>query len=744
MRFSDEVNAFLRASIPPMRTPFILLVSCCAAIASAQPRFPATTHADLLHLQKLAAAEPDARKLAQSVQGRYPVAHIHGRAMVGFLAKADEGFDAALAASAHVRIGARIGDVVSVRVDAYHLDEARSIPGLSYIELAGVAEPHMDKVRWTTRVDSVHRGINLPLAYSGRDVLIGICDWGFDYTHPDLYDTLLTQTRIRAAWDQYKQSGPAPAGFPYGTEYITPGALLAAGSDTANIYSYHYHGTHVAGIAAGSGAGTAYRGIAYESELLLATWLIDAASVIDCYAWMKQIADADQKRLVINQSWGLHWIGTLDGNSLLSQAINALAAQGVVFVNSAGNNGDVQFHFKRAFAGDTLRSRIQFYSYSANPNMWGQSISLWGEAGQPFSAGFMVTSNTNQVLAETPWYGTADQEPYLDSLLVVGTDTVFFNLTAEAAHPQNGRPHLRLRVKNRSAYIKVALKVTAAAGTVHGWNVTELTTGVGNWGQAFQASAAGWAAGDSQYGISEPATTEGLISVAAFSSEYPLSNGTVQGGTIAGFSSYGPTLDERMKPDIAAPGMSVASAISSFTDASYNANQTITFQGQPYAFARLSGTSMSSPVVAGIAALLLQADPTLTPEEVKALLKSTARTDQHTGTLPPGGSPRWGMGKVNAYRALTEALGIVSVPTLGGWGIGIWPNPSADEVQVALPAAATQVQCRITDATGRTVLTAAARGSAQLVIDVAHLAPGCYLLAVEADGHRSSARFVKR
>lgn len=727
-----------------MRTLLFLLGSIGATHAFTQPRMPATTQADLLHLQKLAAAQPDARKLVQACEGRYPLALVHGRPMVGFLAQAEPGFDAAAAASAHVRIGARIGDVVAVRVDAYHLEAARAIPGLDYIELAGVAEPHLDKVRWTTRADSVHRGINLPMPYTGRDVLIGICDWGFDYTHPDLYDTLLTQTRIRAAWDQYKQSGPAPAGFGYGTEYSAPGTLLAAGSDTANIYSYHYHGTHVAGIAAGSGAGTPYRGIAFESQLLLATWLIDAAAVLDCYAWMKQIADADQKRLVVNQSWGLHWIGTLDGNSLISQAINTLAQQGVVFVNSAGNNGDVNFHIKRTFTGDTLRSRIQFYSYTANPNMWGQSISMWGEPGQSFRAGFMVTSNTNQVLAETPWYHTADQPPYLDSLIVVGADTVFFNLTADAAHPLNGRPHFRLRAKSRSGQIKVALKATAASGTVHCWNVTELTTGVGNWGQAFQATATGWAAGDAQYGISEPATTEGCLSVAAFSSEYLLGNGSLQGGTMATFSSWGPTLDERVKPDVSAPGVSVGSAISSFTNASYSTLTTVPFNSVNYPFARLSGTSMSAPAVSGIAALLLQADPTLTAEEVRQIIRATARTDQFTGAIPPGGSLRWGMGKVNAYRAITEALGIVSVPVVGVPQVGIWPNPAADEVQVALSAPAGAVHCRVADAAGRTVLDARAQGSATLLLDVSALAPGCYVLSVEADGQRAAGRFMKR
>lgn len=709
---------------------------------SAQPRLPATTHADLLLLQKLAAAIPDARKLVEASEGRHPVALMHGRAMVGFLAKAESGFDGSTVASEHVTIGARIGDVVSVRVDAYHLDEARSIPGLSYIELAGVAEPHLDKVLWTTRADSVHRGINLPMPYTGRDVLIGVCDWGFDYTHPDLYDTLLTQTRIRAAWDQYKQSGPAPAGFPYGAVYDSPATLLAAGSDTANIYSYHYHGTHVAGIAGGSGAGTAFRGIAFESQFLLATWLIDAAAVIDCYAWMKQIADTDQKRLVINQSWGLHWMGTLDGNSLLSQAINTLAGQGVVFVNSAGNNGDVQFHIRKSFANDTLRSRIQFYSYSANTNMWGQSISMWGTPGQPFSTGFLVTSNNSTVLSESPWYGTATQPAYLDSFMVEGADTVYFNLAAESAHPLNGRPHFRLRVKNRSANIKVALKAAATAGVVHFWNVTELVTGVGNWGQAFQAAGTGWTAGDTQYSISEPACTEDLISVAAFTSEYLSPNGTLLGGPIAAFSSFGPTLDERVKPDIAAPGVSVSSAISSFTDASYNPSALVDFQGTTYPFARLSGTSMSSPAVAGICALLLHADPTLTPQEVREIIRTTARADQHTGLIPPGGSLRWGTGKVNAYRAITAALGIVGVEEHTASGFSIWPNPTEGEALIRLDAFGI-VRMRVLDATGRVVIDNRVAGEV-LLIDLKEAAPGAYVVELSSADERRHARLVKR
>src|SRR5690606_115079 len=157
----------------------------------------------------------------------------------------------------------------------------------------------------------------------------------------------------------------------------------------------------------------------------------------------------------------------------------------------------------------------------------------------------------------------------------------------------------------------------------HFWNVTELDNDVGNWGQAFQAPLNGWTVGDREYGISEPACTESLITVAAYNGEYQTGNGNWAGGNIAAFSSWGPTMDGRIKPDLAAPGVSVASSISSFTDNSYSSILNVPFEGRTYPFARFSGTSMSAPAVTGIVALLLEADPTLTPAEVKELLKST-------------------------------------------------------------------------------------------------------------------------
>ncbi len=723
---------------------FLLFPLLLTTVLHAQTPMPVETRVAIGELRAMAQQQPDPHKLTAEALGKYPVAMMNARCMVGFLGKVNEAFEPQEIDPAIVHVGTRIGDILSFRVDAYHLATAASIPGLVYAELAGVAKPKLDRLVHDIHADSVQQGINLPQPYTGAGVLIGDLDWGFDYTHPMFYDTSMTTYRVRAAWDQFRQSGPAPATFGYGAEFTTPATLIAAESDTANIYSYGTHGTHVAGIMGGGGAGTGYRGVAFDAQFLFCTFLIDAASALDGVAWMQQIAQQDGKRLVVNMSWGLYYMGTLDGNSLLSQALDQFSDEGVTFCISAGNNGDVNFHLAKTFTGDTLRSRVQFYPYSANPNMWGQSLTMWGEPGGSFSTGFKVIDNLNALTVETPWYHSAGQVAYLDSFLVAGTDTVWFNLAAEAAHPLNGRPHFRLRVKNTNTSLQVVMQVTAATGTVHCWNVTELTNGVGNWGQEFQGGQAGLTAGNHQYGIGEPACAESAITVAAYQSAYMVPGGhTLYGGNIANFSSIGPTLDGRIKPDISAPGVSVASSISSYTDNAYNAVITVPFQGRNYPFARFSGTSMAAPAVTGVVALLLEADSTLTPAEIRDLIRSTARTDAHTGTIPPGGSMQWGMGKLNAYHAVTQLLGITGVEEHPATELVIWPNPASNTLHVALPNTGNDAELRVSDALGRIVHIGKMPSSGTFTLNVSRWTGGIYFLQVSQGGSILREKVVK-
>lgn len=705
---------------------------------------PVETRVGIAQLEAMALHQKDARKLTDAARGNYPVAMMHGKCMVGFLGKVNGGFSPNNVDPQSVHVGARVGDVLSFRVDVYHLDVASSIPGLAYAELAGVAAPTLDKLVKDIHADSVQKGIWLPQPYTGAGVLIGDLDWGFDYTHPMFYDTAMTTYRVRAAWDQFRQTGIAPSAFGYGAEFTTPSALIAAEGDTANIYSYGTHGTHVAGIMGGGGAGTIYRGIAFDAQYLFCTFLIDAASAIDGVSWMQSIAQQDGKRLVVNMSWGLYYMGTLDGNSLISQALDQFSAEGVVFCISGGNNGDVNFHLVKSFSGDTLRSRVQFYPYSANPHMWGQSLTMWGEQGASFSTGFKVLNGSAGTSVESPWYHSATQAAYVDSFLVSGTDTIWFNLAAEDVDPLSGRPHVRLRIKNTNTSLQVVMQATASSGTVHFWNVTELSNDVGNWGEEFQGGQAGWTAGDHQYGIGEPGCTESAITVAAYSSEYVIPGGTnTYGGTIAGFSSIGPTLDGRIKPDISAPGVNVASSISSFTDNDYTAVLTVPFMSRDYPFARFSGTSMSAPAVTGVVALMLQADPTLTPADIRDIIRATARTDSHTGVIPPDGSTQWGMGKINAYHAVTNVLGITAVDEIGMPALSIWPIPTTSLCYIAPPFLATGAQLTVTDALGRTLLSRKVDRSGVISLDMLSWPSGLYFVRVEKDGQAATGKVVR-
>ena len=104
--------------------------------------------------------------------------------------------------------------IASFRLDAFHLGLLDALP-MDRVELASKAVPDLERARVGTRVDSVHAGINLPQAFHGEGVLIGVLDWGFDYTHPNFYDTTLTSTGFGAR-GPIPHPAPAPAGFEYG------------------------------------------------------------------------------------------------------------------------------------------------------------------------------------------------------------------------------------------------------------------------------------------------------------------------------------------------------------------------------------------------------------------------------------------------------------------------------------------------------------------------------------------------
>jgi serine protease AprX len=110
---------------------------------------------------------------------------------------------------------------------------------------------------------------------------------------------------------------------------------------------------------------------------------------------------------------------------------------------------------------------------------------------------------------------------------------------------------------------------------------------------------------------------------------------------VTNFSSRGPTSDGRVKPDVVLPGMNIISVRAA--DTSLGSGQVDAF------YASLSGTSMATPHAAGVAALLLAANPALTPRQIKDIFKSTA-VDLELSLNTQGS------GRVDAYAAWQMAI----------------------------------------------------------------------------------------
>jgi subtilisin family serine protease len=95
------------------------------------------------------------------------------------------------------------------------------------------------------------------------------------------------------------------------------------------------------------------------------------------------------------------------------------------------------------------------------------------------------------------------------------------------------------------------------------------------------------------------------------------------------FSSHGPTSDGRAKPDIIAPGRFVYSSINSF-DVVTEDYSAVDIKPEPdgtHSYAMMQGTSMATPMVTGLVALMLEANPALTPDTLAALLRKYATID---------------------------------------------------------------------------------------------------------------------
>lgn len=652
--------------------------------------------------------------------------------------------------------GTRAGNIWTAQVPIEKAEEFSRINGIRYLEMDQASAPDLDSARRRTRVDSVHKGQTLSQAYSGKGVVVGVIDAGFDYSHPTFFDTTYSRYRVKRAWEQ-KTIGNPPSQFSYGAEFADSASILTKAFDITD----GTHGTHVAGIAGGSGyfgpAGNnrRFRGMAYESDLVFvaiyptaAYWLnTGMADMLDGINYTFQYAESQQKPAVANLSWGCP-LGPRDGSSLFSKALDNLVGPGKIFVVSGGNNGQNRIHLGKTFTPtDTVLNT--FLTFPTGLPQKINQVDVWGDTSKSFCMQFSLYTGANRT-TESAWV-CLDDSVHQIFLIGANGDTCFITSTA-VLEEFNQKPRILIQLKSRVAE-SLCLTVKATEGRVNLWQGIVVKTS-GYYG-TFSKNNQSWARdGDFQMTCGDLVSTRKAIAVAAYNSKVSFTNVSGQAlsytgynrGRIANFSSFGPTADGRIKPNIAGPGMALASSVSSF-DSSYLAGggnydvvvskNTSSQNGRTYSYGMAGGTSMSAPATSGIVAMLMQANPALDPSQVLDLFRQTAITDTYTGVIPQQGNTIWGHGKINAMGSLRKVLEPTGIRhSTKTQSVLVYPNPGNEKFTIEmLEGAQTLISLRVLDSRGRKLKeikgSSGISNSGKFVLECSDLQAGMYWIQIE-------------
>jgi subtilisin family serine protease len=220
-------------------------------------------------------------------------------------------------------------------------------------------------------------------------------------------------------------------------------------------------------------------------------------------------------------------------------------------------------------------------------------------------------------------------------------------------------------------------------------------------------TSAGNSGNDSWRYIGAPADATDILSVGAVD----------QSGKLAAFSSRGPTYDHRIKPEVSAMGALTAVQASDST-------------------ARLGyGTSYSSPMIAGAAAALWQAFPTLTSKELmRRIIESGDRYEA------PDASYGYG---IPSFRAAYWAITSTGDHTLPGL-LKAWPNPFTDRLFIEAPGDPDGVfNMQLCDIQGRTVFAAEITTPGSIDLP-GHIRPGIYILQLSNGSQAFRTRIIRK
>lgn len=498
-------------------------------------------------------------------------------------------------------------DGFAAEIPAGAMRQLQNLPGVISVSRSAVFDaPLTDAEEYGISpdvIDAADAVIRADDLTAGEGTVIAVIDSGFDVTHPvfaldDAAERAITREsigevstvalRYAEEIDDFYVSDKIPLAFDYdGMDF--------------DVSSSSAHGTHVASTAAGSSAdGGKMNGVAPGAQLLLMKVFDDTAQHCYEYALVSAVQDAIKLGAdIINLSLGkLSLSSEVFSMASLARALEKAEAAGILIVCAGGNNG---------FAGaEGLYSDLPA---AANPD--------YGLPSEP--------ANLPRALT----VASADNNVTYADYIEAGGRQIFYTETSDVL--ENGAKSFSERIGGRTLRLVNVpgwgeaadyenLNVSGAAVLVQRGEIT-FTEKIQN---AADASAAAIIVYDPESDETFSMSVNTLSSIPAISvsrddGEYlaalvrepvyisaaPTAVHTEQG--IAYYSSWGPSSDLKLKPEITAVGSSVIAAV----------------PGGGYSM--MSGTSMAAPQIAGMAACLLSKNPALaeehTTEELSAYLK---------------------------------------------------------------------------------------------------------------------------
>ena len=664
-------------------------------------------------------------------------------------------------------VRSQIDNLALVEVDYDKVVEFSNLEAIKTLSIPHKASVKMDQARSKTGVNTVHRPLGqLPQAYKGAGVVTGLVDAGVTVNHPNFRNSDGTY-RVKEAWTITGKNSLTTA---YDTEY-------KLGQFTTDL-STMSHGTHVAGIMAGSYKNLAdtinYYGVASESDIVMVGLGNDAYDNNILLGVEKIIgyAEKNNQPCVVNLSLG-SGNGPHDGTELFSQYLNKLAERAVICV-AAGNEGADGIAITKTCTDADKNINTFVMPLAANGHTG--SLEVWSNTNQTFKATLVlynlttkeivyklptISESTNgkvQYVASGQYAEEGDitspefDNAYSNGYIGFGSKVDEYNNRFTV----NMQYYLLLNsITNPKGNIALGLMVEGNAGQrLDVYCTSSYSTLASN-------NIPGWTDGGGDGSITDASCAEGVISVGSFTTRdyvpvriknagYNFKN-YVTIDDISEFSSYATLVDGRKLPHLAAPGCVVVSSMSSyymtlaFQQGVYDYGEFMLvgktmYDGKPYYYDYMMGTSMATPFASGVAALMLQANPDLTSKEVREILMETATRDNYVTTS--SNPVQWGAGKIDALKAVKKAIelnGVEGVKQDAEQAVAV--NAIAQNQYEVTSIGATSVNATLYNISGQAVVNASAQGD-NVVVDATNVASGVYVLSVESNGAKYTTKVV--